>query len=75
MTIKKKPVKKSSPKKKSIVKTVVTKEPDSTGPCFGCGLPTTEDFYCYGCKAFICSGCDEQEQIGFNHGPNDHFCK
>lgn len=32
----------------------------ATGPCFACGKVVSGDFYCYGCKEYICDGCDKQ---------------
>ena len=28
--------------------------------CYFCGLPCTYEDYCYGCKEFVCSKCDER---------------
>ena len=28
--------------------------------CYFCGLPCTDEDYCYGCQEFICSKCDER---------------
>ena len=28
--------------------------------CYFCGLPCTDEDYCYGCQEFVCSKCDER---------------
>ena len=28
--------------------------------CYFCGLPCTDEDYCYGCQEFFCSKCDER---------------
>ncbi len=28
--------------------------------CYFCSLPCNDEDYCYGCKEFVCSKCDER---------------
>lgn len=39
--------------------------------CYLCGEPCDEDDYCYGCRKYICSDCDENAVMG-DHEPEDH---
>ncbi len=43
------------------------------GPCVGiCGRTLDEEFFCFGCKAFICDDCALNDITGFDHSPLDH---
>jgi hypothetical protein len=46
----------------------------SSGRCIGdCGKTLNGDYYCYGCKSFVCDDCDHKDpgQIG-PHSPEAH---
>jgi hypothetical protein len=40
-------------------------------PCYFCDAECDEDDFCYGCGNYICSECDQIEQIR-HHLPDDH---
>ena len=58
----------------------MTEAPES-GNCFNCSEWVSSEFYCYGCKEFICDGEDCEGAIGWSvaaatghgHEPEDHF--
>lgn len=39
--------------------------------CYFCGKTCTEDEYCYGCKHYVCSDCDETGVFG-DHTVEEH---
>jgi len=39
------------------------------GNCHFCGKTVSDDFYCYGCKKFVCTECDEMG-IDLPFGPH-----
>jgi len=51
------------------------------GNCFKCGAEVDSEFYCYGCKEFVCDGDDCEGAVGYSlasatghgHKPDDHF--
>lgn len=43
------------------------------GPCFQCGAPCTDDNFCFGCKAFICDGCDKAIMLMGQHEKEQHL--
>ena len=41
--------------------------------CYFCGKVVSEFCFCYGCREYICSRCDETELTGrYKHKPEDH---
>ena len=49
-----------------------------SGKCFKCKVELGREFYCYGCKEFICDDCPESwsdaDATSSNvHKPDDHF--
>lgn len=56
----------------------MSKMNDEGGPCYFCHKQTDNDFYCYGCKEYICEGVDcgipwsVASMLGKGHDPEDH---
>ncbi len=49
-----------------------------SGNCYKCGKELDSEFYCYGCKEFICDDCPESWSVADatrsnRHEPDDHF--
>jgi len=38
----------------------MSKNENKKAKCYFCGLPCTDEDYCYGCQEFVCSKCDER---------------
>lgn len=36
----------------------MTEPIESSGLCFNCGKSCTSDFYCFGCKTYVCDKCE-----------------
>ncbi len=52
------------------MKTVIKK-----GPCCFCEKTVSSDFYCYGCREYVCKDCDVSmgnTPMG-SHEPDDHL--
>lgn len=44
------------------------------GDCFKCEVEVVADFYCYGCKEYICNDCNTNEEAtGPGHPVGLHF--
>lgn len=44
------------------------------GRCFKCGKKVDGDLYCYGCKKYVCQGCDKAIfGLGHGHPVERHF--
>lgn len=45
------------------------------GKCFNCECLCTGEDYCYGCKAYVCEGCDVNglNILGDEHEPREHL--
>lgn len=52
----------------SLSAVVVETVPD-IGPCMMCSRSCTTEHYCYGCKHFVCEGCDRMD-LNFPNGPH-----
>jgi len=39
--------------------------------CYFCGTPCYEEDFCYGCRKYVCSRCDETHPVG-HHQPEEH---
>ncbi len=45
----------------------------ASGPCIGCGTVLDDVNFCYGCKSFICSDCDQMHPSFLGpHGAEAH---
>jgi hypothetical protein len=51
----------------------MTDEIPSAGPCIGCKEETSDESFCYGCKAFVCENCMVNDVTGFSHSADDHL--
>lgn len=40
--------------------------------CWFCGKAVTKDFYCYGCRQYICGECDTGNPDFGKHKPEEH---
>ena len=57
------------------------KDVPETGNCFRCGIELGPEFYCYGCREFICEGDDcggmvawsLASAMGHGHEPEAHW--
>lgn len=56
---------------------MATKKPTKAtteGKCFNCSKPATEEYYCSGCKSYVCDACTKDPTVmGFGHPPEDHL--
>ncbi len=44
------------------------------GPCIKCDKTTSGDNFCFGCRAYICEGCDTGNfNLKSGHQPMDHL--
>ena len=43
----------------------------SMGRCYFCNVKVGSDYFCHGCKSYVCEGCDIQKPDG-GHDPEDH---
>lgn len=56
----------------------MTEQKEEGGNCYHCGKAVDNDYYCYGCKEYICDGEDcnlpwsVADAIGRGHSPEDH---
>jgi len=41
------------------------------GRCYFCDVKVGSDYFCHGCKSYVCEGCDIQKPDG-GHDPEDH---
>lgn len=46
---------------------------EESGKCHFCDEEVGSENYCYGCKVYVCDGCDSPYGVtGPNHKPQDH---
>jgi hypothetical protein len=56
-----------------------TEQANQIGPgtCFNCGAPTSGDFYCHGCHAYVCDECEAEYSVASvmvgPHRAGDHL--
>ncbi len=57
------------------------KDIPESGECYRCSAVVSNDFYCFGCKEFVCDATECEGNInnslaattGYGHTPEDHF--
>ncbi len=50
-------------------------KPKPKSSCYFCNKKLTREFYCYGCKNYVCSDCDLGDAIGHGHDVKQHHAK
>ena len=44
------------------------------GECFNCDAPVDRDYYCFGCRVYVCTECELNINMPFrDHDPNTHL--